>query len=112
MAAHKIASFKDPLLKKIVSALKEEFKPLQVYLFGSRAQGTSKKDSDYDFVVVIEKDKHGRLANMDRAAKALDHLSVKADVFVYSKEEFNEWKNELSSIPETAFNVGKEIELG
>jgi len=37
---------------------------------------------------------------------------ISVDVFVYSKKECNEWKDELSSIPETAMNTGKEIDLG
>jgi hypothetical protein len=37
---------------------------------------------------------------------------VSADVFVYDEAEFEEWKEEFSSIPETAINTGKEIDLG
>jgi hypothetical protein len=33
-------------------------------------------------------------------------------VWIYSEAEFNDWKDEFSSIPETALNTGKEIELG
>lgn len=49
---------------------------------------------------------------MVRAETVLQHIDAKVDVFVYSEKEFNEWKDELSSIPETALNTGREIELG
>lgn len=102
----------DKNLIKIVDALKKEFNPLKMFLFGSRAQGTNRADSDYDFVLVVKNKKGSRVDNMIRASKALDHLNITADVFVYSEIEFNDWKDEFSSIPETAVNTGKEIELG
>lgn len=99
-------------LNLITEALKDEFNPSRLFLFGSRANGTARKDSDYDFVVVVKKTTKSRAENMLRATKALSHVGVKADVFVYSEKEFLEWKDELSSIPETALNTGREIDLG
>lgn len=107
-----MGSAQDNNLKLIVEALTKEFKPLKMFLFGSRAQGTNKKDSDYDLLLVVKNKKGSRADNMIRASKVLEHLNIKADIFVYSEKEFNEWKDELSSIPETAVNTGKEIALG
>jgi hypothetical protein len=39
-------------------------------------------------------------------------LGVDVQVWVYSETEFNDWKDEFSSIPETVLNTRKEIELG
>lgn len=39
-------------------------------------------------------------------------LGVSADVFVYSEKEFDDWKDQLRSIAETALNTGVEIDLG
>lgn len=108
-----MASSKDSkTLELITEALKEEFTPSRLFLFGSRANGTARQDSDYDFVVVVKKTTKSRAENMLRASKALEHINAQVDVFVYSEKEFDEWKNELSSIPETALNTGREIELG
>lgn len=107
-----MGSAQDKTLKLIVAALAKEFNPLRLFLFGSRALGTHRKDSDYDFVVVVKNKKGSRIDNMIRASKILAPLNIRADVFVYSEKEFNEWKNELSSIPETAMNTGKELALG
>lgn len=98
-------------LEMIVEALKKEFNPLRIFLFGSRSVGKSRSDSDYDFVLVVKRMKGNRADNMIRAEKAVSHLPVTVDVFVYSEKEFNEWKDQLSSIPETALNTGKEIPL-
>jgi predicted nucleotidyltransferase len=107
-----VARKTDKILDKIVQALKKEFKPSRMFLFGSRANGTYRPDSDYDFVLVVKKMRGTRIGNMVRAEEALEHLSISSDVFVYDEKEFNEWKDELSSIPETALNTGKEIDLG
>lgn len=107
-----MATKKDRTMKEIISALKKEFAPSRLFLFGSRSDGSHKANSDYDFLVVVKKIKGNRADNMVRASKALSHLQIQADVFVYSEKEFNEWKDELSSIPETALNTGKELPLG
>jgi predicted nucleotidyltransferase len=108
-----MADLKDPELKVIVESLKDEFKPSRLFLFGSRANGTARADSDYDFVVVVPETKKNRIDNMARAQSAIRKVSkASADVFVYSQEEFDDWKEEFSSIPETALNTGLEIDLG
>ncbi len=97
----------------IVEALKKEFSPLRIFLFGSRATGNPHSDSDYDFVVVVKKTDKTRIENMRRArAIAREVADVSADVFVYDQKEFDEYKDELSSVPETALNMGRELNLG
>lgn len=103
----------DPKLQTILDALKEEFNPKQVFLFGSQANQQANVDSDYDFVVVVKETQKSRIENM-RTARALVRkvADVSADVFVYDQKEFDEYKTELSSIPETALNTGRELDLG
>ena len=102
----------DEKLKKAIATLKREFNPTRLFLFGSQASGQATSQSDYDFVVVVKHTDSGRLENMARARKLL-HLEadISADVFVYPELEFNEWKDEFSSIPETAINTGIEIPI-
>jgi predicted nucleotidyltransferase len=107
-----MAQVRDQMLKQIIDALKKEFRPARIFLFGSRSTGKYRKDSDYDFVVVVKKMKGNRVDNMVRAEDAVSHLPVNVDVFVYDEKEFNDWKDEFSSIPETALNTGREIALG
>lgn len=104
---------KDPQLQTVIEALKAEFKPSRLFLFGSRANGNARADSDYDFVVVVPETNKNRVDNMVKAQRAIDKVSkVSVDVFVYSQTEFDNWKEEFSSIPETALNTGLEIDLG
>lgn len=100
-------------LNLILEALKKEFNPLKVFLFGSQATGKANSNSDYDFVVIVKETNKTRIENMRRArAIVREAAGVSADVFVYDQKEFDEYKNELSSIPETALNMGRELDLG
>lgn len=107
-----MAKARDRKLKQIVEALKKEFKPSRMFLFGSRANGTHRADSDYDFVLVVPGDRKSRVTNLARGSELLrEKFGVSADIWVYSQREFKEWKDEFSSIPETAVNTGREIDL-
>ena len=108
-----MASYKtDPHFPEIVKAIKSSFAPKKLYLFGSRTTEQVRPDSDYDFVVVNKRKKDSLDQMSDARDLIWEKCGVSADVFVYSQKEFDEWKDELSSIPETALNTGIEIDLG
>ena len=99
-------------IAKIKETLKAEYQPLRLFLFGSRANGTAKTESDFYFVMVVPISKQSSLKEMSKARSLIfKKHDVSADIFIYSEKEFNEWKDELNSIPETALNTGKELEL-
>jgi predicted nucleotidyltransferase len=98
--------------KEIKETLKKEYQPVRLFLFGSRANGTAKRHSDYDFVMVVSNPKKSSLNEMEKARELVHRKhKVSADIFIYSEKEFDDWKDEFSSIPETALNTGKELEL-
>lgn len=100
------------ILNQIIKILKKELNPSQVFLFGSQANGTATKDSDYDFVVVTNTPKKSSIEEMARVSILIyDKLKISSDIFIYSKKQFKEWKNEFNSIPEVAVTTGKEIML-
>ena len=102
---------KNPFFKDIVSRLKAEFHPKKLFLFGSRAYGTPRDDSDYDFVLVTDTTDKGRIENLIRASEVCRDLPISIDVFVYPEAEFLDWKDEFNSIPEIASTMGVEVDL-
>jgi predicted nucleotidyltransferase len=101
----------DPTLREIISKLVTEFHPEKAYLFGSRARGEAHLNSDYDLLLVVQSSDRGRLDRMSQARLALETVDASVDVFIYTKKEFDEWKNEFSSIPETALREGLELQV-
>ena len=99
----------DPVLKDIVAVIKESIQPVKIYLFGSRVNETSTQESDYDLVVVVKDSKIPRSLRSKEIKSHLIKMGYLVDVFVYTQKEFNEWKDEFSSIPETAISTGYEV---
>lgn len=101
-------------LLQITSHLKNTYKPTRLFLYGSRANENYRTDSDYDFVMVLpefeSKNRYDLMASI--SSKLLQDLDVEVQVWTYSEADFLDWKDEFSSIPETALNTGREIELG
>lgn len=102
----------DTRLEEVVKKLTDHFKPKKVFLFGSRAKGTEKPTSDYDLFLIVKKSEVSAAKRMTEAHEILWGLWVPVDVFIYTEEEFEEWKNELNTIANTVFSEGKEIDIG
>lgn len=100
---------KDKTLSEIVSKLKTHFKPEKVYLFGSRAKGTSTSDSDYDLFLIVKTSDKDSTERMREASDVLWGRRVSVDVFVYTEAEFNELKNDFNSIAHTVATEGLEL---
>lgn len=109
-----MADFNDKNVILITEFLKQRYSPIRLFLYGSRANGNFRPDSDYDFVMVVHHfDSADRYEVMSSIGTDIHKaFGVDAQVWTYSEEEFLDWKDEFSSIPETALNTGKEIELG
>ncbi|MFH0764948.1 MAG: nucleotidyltransferase domain-containing protein [Calditrichota bacterium] len=51
------AFLNDPRLGEMVKLIAAAAQPTQIYLFGSRAKGQARPDSDYDLVVIYDGEK-------------------------------------------------------
>ncbi|MBY0385941.1 nucleotidyltransferase domain-containing protein [bacterium] len=108
----KVLNYSDTILDEILTRLIPEFQPTKIFLFGSRAAGTANQDSDYDLFLVVKDSNISRRDRMTKALHLLRGCEVAVDVFVYTEDEFNEWKDEFSSIPHTVVTEGKELWVG
>ncbi|MDI7248349.1 MAG: nucleotidyltransferase domain-containing protein [Bacillota bacterium] len=77
-----------------------------IVLFGSRARGDHRPDSDLDILVVAESD----LPRWKRAApirRALAGLFPAKDIIVYTPEEVAEWQNVPNAFITTILKEGR-----
>ncbi len=99
----------DKNLNEIVQKLKDHFQPLKVYLFGSRANGTAKADSDYDLFLVVKNSDQSKIERMQEANQVLWGRTVSVDIFIYTEAEFNSLNGDFNSVANTVFTEGLEL---
>jgi predicted nucleotidyltransferase len=88
---------KQHVIEEIKDRLVKAYNPLEIYLFGSYAWGTPSEESDLDLLIVIEKSDERRYKRQHIGFDALWGLGVPKDLFVYTKEEFEQsLKDKLS----------------
>jgi uncharacterized protein len=77
-------------LQAIVERLVRGLDPRAVYLFGSRAEGRARPDSDFDLVVVLDDDVADDHASYEGAYAPLCGSQVGCDVVPCRASEFGE----------------------
>ncbi len=92
-------------LARILSVLKEKYRPQKVLLFGSLAEGKVDEWSDLDLLVV----KNSRKRFLDRIGEVLDLCSpsVGTDFIVYTPEEFKTMVEEEPFVRDEIVGKGK-----
>ncbi len=81
----------DKILKGIVSSIVRIAHPDKIILFGSRATGKAKKDSDYD-VLVLKKNSN-RKALMNKLYSTGLNADAPVDIVVNTPKRFEELKS-------------------
>jgi uncharacterized protein len=69
-----------------VDVLVREFNPLKIFLFGSRARGDDRQESDIDLLVVLDKI-DDRRETRDALYRALPRMPISVDVFAADPDE-------------------------
>ena len=107
---YQIPDVDDVLLQKMTQAIVEAVAPERIILFGSRAKGTARADSDIDFLV-IKSEKfgpgHGRRQESAKVWWAISEFGVPADVLMYHLDDINEWKNSPNHVIYRALEEGR-----
>lgn len=91
----------ETLLRQIVKIIVREVSPEAIILFGSRARGDARTDSDVDLLIVESEPFSPQRRRRKEAARlyiALKGLDVSKDILLYSREEFDHWKNSKSHV--------------
>jgi uncharacterized protein len=100
----------DNMISEMVETIVETVKPEKVILFGSRAKGKARKDSDVDLLIIESESfsgKKSRFQEMARVSRSLSRFRVPIDLLIYSREEIRRWKNSINHIIAHALREGK-----
>lgn len=89
----------DPLLAEMVRRLVEAYRPLSVYLFGSRARGEEGPHSDYDLLLVVSDDSPPERRSSHLAYQALWSLGRAGDILVWTQTAFAQRLPLKASLP-------------
>lgn len=97
----------DKTLEKIIEKILEVITPDKIILFGSRAKGTAREDSDYDLLIIQK----GNESNRKIAKKLYLHfdLPVSIDFIVQTPESIQKNMKRFYSVVKEALNEGKVI---
>ena len=97
---------KDARLESVLARLISAYRPEAIYLFGSRATGGARGDSDYDLLVVVPDDTPPERLSLVTAYDTVRPSQVPADVFPCRHSVFEARKNEIGTLPYTAWTQG------
>ncbi len=102
----------DKITTSFAKIINQNFSSCKILLFGSRAKGTFKKTSDYDFLLVSPEFK--KWGWEERSAKVYflkRNIPASMDIFCYTPEEFERKKKQMG-IVQQAVKEGIEIKAG
>ena len=103
----KIAGTKSGQLIELVRLLSEAYHPDKIYLFGSRARGDERPDSDFDLLLVVPDDASPDRLTSRKAYERLWGTGADADVLVWARNRFNASIHLPATIPATVLREGR-----
>ncbi len=98
----------DALLQEIVRRILSVGSPHTIVLFGSRARGDARPDSDLDLLIIEDSDLP-RYKRSVRYLRALVGLFPAKDVVVWTPEEVQEWSEVPNAFITIAIKEGKAL---
>lgn len=92
---------------RFVERIVDELHPLQIWLFGSRARGTFRTDSDWDLMAVLPDDAGDEDLDLYRLWQRLrDLVANRVELFTITQTEFERWKHSMGTLCEIVAREG------
>jgi len=95
------------MLGEVVRRLVETLQQERIYLFGSRARGDARPDSDYDLLVVMEEGADEGHEAGQRAYGAMWGLHAPVEILVMPARYFEWMLGAAASLPATVQREGR-----
>ena len=92
---------RDPVLRRIVEVIVREIDPDRIILFGSRARGDYKDDSDYDILVLkegVSPEDRGKWEMKVEMALLREGVFTPADIIVQDAVRYGRLKNRVGKV--------------
>jgi predicted nucleotidyltransferase len=100
----------DKIMNKLVDIIVDEIHPNKIILFGSRARGDNREDSDYDLLVLKDDSSEKRKLTQTIYRSLLKHrVGVSVDALVMSAEKYEELSKMLGFVYINIRTEGKVI---
>jgi predicted nucleotidyltransferase len=106
--SERLFSMTKDLTQDIVRRIVETVQPEKIILFGSRARGDARPDSDFD-VLVINKSHEPGYRRDAALYLALVGLNAPVGVMMYTPEEVRDWSAVPQAFVTTAVREGKVV---
>lgn len=91
------------MLARIVDVLHPE----QVWLFGSRARGEAREDSDWDLMAILPDGAPEQDLDLASVWSRLRDLRLeRVELFTMTRSEFDAWKHALGTLAEVVASTG------
>jgi len=95
----------DPLVNRVVSRIAAEIRPRKIILFGSRATGTARPDSDLDLLIVYSGERSKRDLKVD-IQRLFPSRDFSMDLFVLTPEELETFRHVANTLAREASEKG------
>ena len=94
-------------IDSVVRTIVDRFHPRRIILFGSRARGDHRSDSDLDLFIEMEIDPAMLPRERARLVRsAFSPYPCAMDLIVYTPEESAYWREAAASLPAAAYREG------
>ncbi len=99
----------DPRLAQIAASIRAEIPGAEVRLFGSRARGEARPNSDADLLITVPDawlQKHSRLKVLGQLGRQFSSHQLPLDLLLYSRSEVETRLGSSQSVPSVAYREG------
>lgn len=95
-------------LRTMIERIVQQFDPVRIILFGSRARSAGRPDSDYDLLIVLSKVEDKRRAVV-AILRALNGIPASKDIVVTTPDEIKARGDTLGFVLRPALREGKVV---
>ncbi len=103
----------EPLLRTIAAEIQAAIPGAEVRLFGSRARGTERPDSDLDLLVTVPDEwlaSHSRFVETDVLGWKLAYHRLPIELLLFSASEVEERRHGRQNVISEAFRYGRRLD--